>query len=271
MLSNMTNDQWTGAVSAKITGSWNIHTLLPHSVDFFLLMSSAVALSGNPGQTNYGAACAYQDALARHRSQLGRPAYSINVGAVVDTGFVSENPEIASALRRQGLGTITSAELLAKLNYAILHPVAASPEEAQCSIGLIPAGNERGLGVSTWLEEARFKQQARSGNNVKMSSEGSADLLGAISGAKNNDEALASIAAAIVQQLSKLIATPVEYISDAGKLDDYGVDSLVAVELRNWIAAYLQANISILTMRNAPSIKDLAGLVAKNSKIVSAK
>ncbi|KAF2157804.1 putative polyketide synthase [Myriangium duriaei CBS 260.36] len=271
LLDKMTHEQWQGATSPKIAGSWNIHTLLPKTVDFFILMSSAVALSGNPGQTNYGAACAYQDSLARYRSRLGLPAYSINVGAVVDTGFVSENPEIATALRRQGLGTITSAELLAKINYAILHPIGATPEQAQCSIGLIPAGNERGLGASTWLAESRFRQLAKSGASARASAEGSADLLGTISAAKTSDEALACVCQAILQQLSKLIATPIDYISELAKLDDYGVDSLVAVELRNWIGAYLQANISILTMRNAPSIKALAGMVAMSSKIVMVK
>lgn len=43
---------------------------------------------------------------------------------------------------------------------------------------------------------------------------------------------------AVLQQLDMLIATPVEMLSPMQCLDSYGVDSLVAVELRNWIVAY---------------------------------
>ena len=69
-------------------------------------------------------------------------------------------------------------------------------------------------------------------------------------------------------QLSKVTALPVERLNPAESLDAYGVDSLVAVELRNWIGAYLQANVPLLVLRGTGSIQELAEIVTKESRLV---
>lgn len=265
----MTYENWSAALQPKIAGSWNLHTVLPKTIDFFVMISSAVAISGNPGQSNYASGCAYQDALARARSVQGLPAYSINSVAVLDTGFVSENPEVADALRRQGLGTITTTELLGHLSYAVMNPIASEPSDSQCSIGLVPTGNERGLRPSTWMADSKFRHLTRRNVLAADPSNTSENVIESINAAETEEEVLEWIFQAILKQLSKLIATPIEQLSGSRSLDDYGVDSLVAVELRNWVGAYLQANIPILVVRGTKSIRELAGLVAKESKLVS--
>jgi emericellamide synthase (highly reducing iterative type I polyketide synthase) len=262
----MTYQQWKSATLPKTDGSWNLHQVLPKSIDFFILMSSAVAVSGNPGQSNYAGACAYQDALAHYRHKQGLPAYSLNVGCVVNSGFVSENPEVAAALRRQGFGTITVAELLANLDYIV--STSHSRTGCQSSVGLIPTGNERGLRKGVWIDDAKFRHLRRN-DGVKQESGGSGDVAESIVAAKTADDALQCICQAILQQLAKLFATSLKYLSEDRSLDDYGVDSLVAVELRNWIGAYLQANIPMLVLRKSGSIRELAGIVMKESRLVT--
>jgi len=73
----------------------------------------------------------------------------------------------------------------------------------------------------------------------------------------------------ILKQLSKLMAAPVEMLSSARSLDSYGVDSLVAVELRNWIGAYLGANVQLMVLQGTSSIDALATIVVKESRLVS--
>ena len=89
----MTLAQWEQASRSKVESSWNLHTLLPE-LDFFILLSSVSGVVGNPGQSNYAAGCSFQDALARHRSQSGQKAISIDLGVMCNVGIVAETERL---------------------------------------------------------------------------------------------------------------------------------------------------------------------------------
>lgn len=264
----MTYEQWLGAVNPKVKGTWNLHKTLPTNLDFFVMLSSAVAVAGNVGQGNYSGACAFQDELAHYRTSHGFSAHSINVGAIVESGYVSENPEVAASLRRQGMGTVSVNEFLAHLNQIVSNPIASKSGHCQTSIGLTPSGDEVGLGESTWMEDMKFAHVRRQDASQAQASGATSDVIAELRSATNSDEAVQVICHAILTQLSKVIALPVERLSAAENLNTYGVDSLVAVELRNWIGAYLQANVPLLVLRGTGSIHELAEIVTKESRLV---
>ncbi|PCG95659.1 Acyl transferase/acyl hydrolase/lysophospholipase [Penicillium occitanis (nom. inval.)] len=264
----MTYQQWLGAVNPKVKGTWNLHKALPSTLDFFVMLSSAVALGGNVGQSNYSAACAFQDALAHYRTSHGLATHSINVGAIVEIGYVSENPEVAASLRRQGMGTTSVFEFLSHLDQVIANPLASQPGLCQTSIGLTPSGDELGLGESVWMEDMKFVHVRRQGTSQVQVSGTTSDVIAELRSASTSEDAVEVICQAIIVQLSKVTALPVERLNPAESLDAYGVDSLVAVELRNWIGAYLQANVPLLVLRGTGSIQELAEIVTKESRLV---
>src|SRR6185295_10840920 len=54
--------------ATKVAGTWNLHRAsLDHPLDFFVCFSSAAAVLGSPGQSNYAAGNAFMDAVAAHR------------------------------------------------------------------------------------------------------------------------------------------------------------------------------------------------------------
>ena len=73
---------------------------------------------------------------------------------------------------------------------------------------------------------------------------------------------------AIVKQLATILAIDADDVIPARSLDSYGLDSLVGVELRNWIGAYIQVNLPLLVMWNTSSINELAEIVTKGSRLV---
>lgn len=262
----MTADEWREALAPKIAGSLNLHQCFGNDVDFFILMSSAVALRGNVGQSNYAAACSFQDALARQRTAAGMPAYSINIGPVLEVGFVSENPEVAAALRKQGLGAISILDLLAMLNYAVMHPRSCHPAESVCAIGMLPNDSDNSM------TDRRFAHLIRHdavGHATETQCQ-STDIGRLLDGAAGAKDTVKIICQAILQELGKLIASPVESLNAAQSLDSYGIDSLVAVELRNWIGVYLQANVPLMILRGASSINEISKIVTKESRLVKA-
>ncbi|WYZ42298.1 hypothetical protein EsH8_V_001193 [Colletotrichum jinshuiense] len=88
---NMDFTQWTEAAWPKIQASWNIQSLLhDNEIDFFIMLASFTGYFGNAGQTNYGAGCTFQDALAHYRHSEGLPAVSLDLGIIHDVGVLAE-------------------------------------------------------------------------------------------------------------------------------------------------------------------------------------
>ncbi|XDG05071.1 hypothetical protein ABKA04_004686 [Annulohypoxylon sp. FPYF3050] len=264
MFEQMDSDQWRGALAPKLKGTMNLHRCFGGELDFFIVLSSAVAICGNVGQSNYAAACSFQDFLMQHRVAVGLSGFSINVGAVLEAGFVSENPKVASSLQRQGLGSVRLSCLLAMLNYAIhrSHSGKRAPAKSVCALGLLPNSNSISPddGVST--RGRRFAHLANKANAGVNKAEGkSSDVLQQLGTASKFEDAVSIVCQAIMQQLSKLIATPVEALSPSQGLDRYGLDSLVAVELRNWIRTFLQAEVPLMVLRGTGSIQELSRIV----------
>jgi len=93
-------------LAPKVTGAWHLHTLtLQEPLDFFVLFSSAASLLGSPGQSNHAAANAFLDGLAHHRRALGLPGCSINWGAWAEVGAAAQE-SVERRIARLGLGTI---------------------------------------------------------------------------------------------------------------------------------------------------------------------
>lgn len=61
---------------------------------------------------------------------------------------------------------------------------------------------------------------------------------------------LAVILEAFKKKLGHLLALKVEDIHDEDAITDYGVDSLVAVELRNWIQKEVGPNVAVFEILN---------------------
>ncbi len=98
----------------KVTGAWNLHRLTrKQNLDYFVMFSSVVSLLGFHGQAPYGAANAYMDALAHARRQEGLPALSINWGPWAGEGMMEQLDESqAKRWDRQGFSPLVPGAAL---------------------------------------------------------------------------------------------------------------------------------------------------------------
>ena len=81
-------------------------------------------------------------------------------------------------------------------------------------------------------------------------------------------EATGVVCAALVHKVAQVSTTPLESIEPDRPLLAYGLDSLVAVELRNWMAGELGATVPLLELTNSPSIEALAQVAVTQSRFV---
>jgi acyl carrier protein len=58
----------------------------------------------------------------------------------------------------------------------------------------------------------------------------------------------------------------VEDIDPRKSLSDYGVDSLMSVELRNWIWRSFKASVAVFDIMGGKSLKGVAQLVAEKAE-----
>ena len=90
MLHQQTWQRFSRVMAPKLRGSWLLHSLTQdHQLDFFVCFSSLASLLGVPGQGNYAAANAFLDALAQHRRATGQPGVSINWGPWAEIGMAA--------------------------------------------------------------------------------------------------------------------------------------------------------------------------------------
>ncbi|KAI1106150.1 hypothetical protein F4804DRAFT_59666 [Jackrogersella minutella] len=269
---SMTFDQWKRATLPKVAGTMNLDKYLPESLAFFVLLSSVTGVAGHLSQANYSAGNTFQDAFARHRAASGQPATSIDLTAVTGAGIVASDEEARKRIEALGSKSIPIQAVLDLVEKAI-HRRPAAPEEAQMVVNL-----ERWTQLAP---DATVRRDKRFGT-LRLGSRRAAGSSG--SGAGATETQILSPSAMLAQALSqagdkeaveRALATRLAAIFsiDVGEVDlaqplaAYGVDSLVAVELRNWLAAAGRVKVSIFEILQAASLHDLAGLVVARSEV----
>jgi acyl transferase domain-containing protein/surfactin synthase thioesterase subunit/acyl carrier protein len=90
VLDQMDRGKFLRATDPKIKGSWLLHHhTRDMELDFFVLHSSLLSLTGSAGQANYTAGNAFLDALGAYRRAQGLPATVVNWGPWADAGMAA--------------------------------------------------------------------------------------------------------------------------------------------------------------------------------------
>jgi acyl transferase domain-containing protein len=239
-------------MAPKLAGALHLHELtreLP--LDFFALFSSAWSLLGSPGQGSYVAANTYLDALAHHRRALGLPAVSIHWGPWADVGMSARvKGDARSRLQAFGVGTL-SAESVAPLLDRLLS--ASSPE-----VVVLPVHWPRFLeqfapgGAPRLLAEVT-QEAAPTGAETPSRSEFLDRLMRAPSSAQRE-----LLAAHLQHEVARVMRLePPALPGRNHRLFDLGLDSLMAVELKNRLQASLGRPLPVSTLFNYPTIEAL--------------
>jgi NAD(P)-dependent dehydrogenase (short-subunit alcohol dehydrogenase family) len=113
LLGQMTEEDFSAVVEVKFLGAWNLFAAAKGSgLRFFLGLSSAAAIQGNPGQANYAAANRMMSGLL---SNLRRENSGILFKALmlppIDGAGMAENAELRELLQLKGVGYLHAEEL----------------------------------------------------------------------------------------------------------------------------------------------------------------
>lgn len=267
----------------KIQGTWNLHNYFDHTrpLDFFIGFSSVSCIWGYPSQAAYACGNAFIDGLAHYRRALGLAATSLNLGIIIDVGLVVEGAVGGPQLEQwaQVLG-IREETFLAIMRHTI-HGAMRGHLSPQITTGLGTADiwAEHCMPQPYYFADPRFgalsirTTAAGYGGKAQQTSEGrepmSKSLATALASATSPEQAAQIMTDALVWKTAEILQMSAAEVDTSLPLYRYGIDSLTAIELRNWISREAKANIALLEVVAAASIRDFGAQIAEKSKWVA--
>jgi hypothetical protein len=263
---NLTRDDYVDTMRPKVDGTWNLHHRLSNSdMDFFILLSSQVGALGNASQVAYAAANVFLDAFADFRSRQGLPAVSLDLGKVVGVGFVAENEDAQRGLKKLWSRDIDPEELKAFVKSAIVTPIRRGGPGSTI-VGLKPWTPEASPIYNTPLFSHWRRAAMRPEKGESQDGESGGRIRELLRQVTSLEDAAKCVCEVVLAKISVLLMIPLENISPSKAMSEYGMDSLVAVEMRNWLIKELGATMPILELLANTSLLELSMKIAKKSK-----
>lgn len=268
-------DDWNTVLGPKMFGSWNLDNAFSSpDLEFFMMLSSVSGVIGNTGQGNYSAANNFQDAYARYHPQSFSTRYSsLALPPVGGSAYIEELIESGELGRiaRMGSFIMSFDEVLQLIEYSM------SNSEDMPRTNHAIMGFDRESTMSTpdetfWtpmFETLPHKESGDGDNNGDATSK--RDIEGSLLSATTMEEAVNFIAQTTIEKFGIFLNIPIEDLSIHQAPASIGLDSLVSIELKNWIVRAFKATLQASELASAPSILNLAGTLAMRSKFVSAE
>ncbi|KAI1412497.1 putative FSP1 [Hypoxylon sp. FL1857] len=265
ILEKMTLASYKATTRPKVDGTWYLHKQFEKAnLDFFIMFSSVLGIIGQASQSSYAVGGTYQDALARWRVAQGLPGVSIDLPGVKTVGYVSERAGTAARVQKVGSMLIDDDQVLKVLESAILAPY---DPQIIAGVNCGPGRHWDRDGEAQLGREARFLAlKYRQGKNLHTdarSDSGSSSLASQLAEVRTREEAVPIIGQAIAQKLAEIFMIPMADIDLSKRPGQYGVDSLVAVELRKMLVLQAGAEVPTFAIMQSASLAALASNAAE--------
>ncbi|KAF1843183.1 polyketide synthase [Cucurbitaria berberidis CBS 394.84] len=302
LFDSLTFSQWQRGLAVKVDGTINLHKASLHlPLDFFVLVSSNVAQVALPTQATYCASNNFQNEFARYRRSIGLPAMAVEFGLIEEAGDLGQNPVYHNATMRNGLYHTSEYAFLEHLDHVFAnigidnqmsdwrrydnradgHLITALDPARLLELEKAQQGTASSelFSKARWHSDVRFSHIIRAMENLAALDEGatakphtplnsSSDAQAALSevdaivGSKDIGEATLLVTKSIIARMADMLFISAEGIDATKGVAAYGMDSLIAAELRNWFVSTYKCTISFLKLLDtATSITELADIV----------
>ncbi|PKX89195.1 lovastatin nonaketide synthase [Aspergillus novofumigatus IBT 16806] len=240
------------------------------NLDFFIAFSSLGSVYGNAGQSIYHAANMFMMSLVEKRRRRGRAGSVINIGMIVDVGYVAKSERagtnIEEHLRSQFYTPLAETEFHHLFLQAALsgHPDSAN---ADVTMGIQPFMDDPEASVRPhWYNNPRFSHMRfppTSSDGRSQSSSSTQQLRKKLENAESVTEASEAFQELFCKKIESMMKVPAASIDVNEPLSDLGLDSLLAVEIRTWLLKDMHVDVSVLRILGRDSISSICSSAAR--------
>lgn len=227
-------------------------------LDFFIMFSSALSITGGQGSANYHAANLFMAALAAQRRQSGRPASVMHIGYVTDVGYFTRVDKSS----REYIGRMHFAPLSeTDIHHAFAEAILAGRpnSERSCEVGVGVEPLEEGQ-EPAWSSDPLFSHYlptAHVHDKRDGPQYGRDDIKKQIQEAETEDEVIAVVQEALCAKIETTLQLPTGGVDADALLTELGIDSLVAVEIRGWFSKKIGIDVPVVKILGRSSVAQI--------------
>ncbi|ROW03680.1 hypothetical protein VMCG_05341 [Cytospora schulzeri] len=266
VFAKMDNNTWERVMRPKTVGSKNLDAVFDdEKLEFFIMTSSFAAPGGHAGQSNYAAANMYMNGLAVNRRRRGLAGSVLNIGVIYGLGLLArEKQGIYTGLEKEGYPPISERDIHHMFLEAIVagRPVPGQIMDLTTGLARYHINDPNPL---HWHRDRRFchftvDDDVDDGGSDKDS--GAKQLVKELIGGANTVQGVLDI---VVEHFCRYleVAHQLPGVTRDNSIVELGLDSLAAVEIRNWFYKSVGRDVAVMKIVGSSSILSLCDEIAK--------
>ncbi|KAI1209521.1 uncharacterized protein F4807DRAFT_467711 [Annulohypoxylon truncatum] len=270
LIRDMSLDALLKVTRPKVEGSLHLDQLFQSQdsdLDFFIFFSSVGSVAGRAGQSNYAAANLFMTAVAEQRRRRGQAASVMHIGPIFGAGYITQQGLDSSSMFAPTLKTMFPiseqdfCQHFAEAFIAGRSKYQTGALEVTTGLAKFKSVHEAGPFLSHFTQDRTEIATDLSTSKSKMS------LMSQLAIAKGRIEVTRIVWEALIIKLSVLFQIELSKLEQSDpkqlRLDEMGIDSLMAVEIRGWFFKTFQANIPVLKILSGGVVADLIDTAAE--------
>ncbi|KAF2686198.1 hybrid PKS-NRPS [Lentithecium fluviatile CBS 122367] len=266
---DMEADVMNDTLKPKVDGTKYLDDIFSrNNLDFFILFSSLGSVVGNGGQSNYHAANLFMSSLASRRRRKGLAASVINIGMVVDVGYIARTGQaLIDRLKKSCYAPLTETDIHHLFAEAILASSPNSVRESDIIMGLTPiVDSVSGMNRPPWYGNPRFSHfllDEEVSEKQPQTSSNALHIRQKLEACNSEEAAAEAILEAFSSKLETMLQLPPKTVTVDVPILDIGADSLLAVEIRTWFLNEVHVDIPVLKVLSGDTVTEICGDAAR--------